>query len=78
MTEREPRRERKRPFAPPEPEVVRAWVERMRAAQGLPKHIEHPVVIARLAAIFRLARQDELRREARLTSMGTKRPMSSP
>jgi hypothetical protein len=77
MTEEEPRRGRKRPLGPPDPEVVRAWVERTRAAQGLPKHIEAPVVIARIAAIFRLAREGELRRQARLKSVGTKRGMSS-
>lgn len=41
----------------PDPEVVRAWVARTRAAQGLPPTIEDPVVIARLAALLPQARQ---------------------
>lgn len=39
------------------PEVVRAWVDRTRAAQGLPEVLEDPVVIARVVALLPQARQ---------------------
>ena len=42
---------------PPDPEVVRAWVARTRAAQGLSPTIEDPVVIARLVALLGQALQ---------------------
>jgi hypothetical protein len=42
---------------PPDPAVVRGWVARTRAAQGLPPTLEDPVVIARLVALLPQARQ---------------------
>ena len=42
---------------PPDPAVVRAWVERTRAEQGLPPTLEDPLVIARVAALLPQARQ---------------------
>lgn len=42
---------------PTDPAVVRAWVERTRAAQGLPPMLDDPVVIARLVALLPQARQ---------------------
>jgi hypothetical protein len=42
---------------PPDPAVVRAWVERTRLAQGLPPNLEDPVVIARVAALLGQALQ---------------------
>jgi hypothetical protein len=42
---------------PPDPAVVRAWVERTRAEQGLPPTLEDPVVIARLVALLPQAYQ---------------------
>lgn len=42
---------------PPDPAVVRAWVERTRAAQGLPPTLDDPVVIARIVALLPQARQ---------------------
>ena len=42
---------------PHDPEAVRAWVKRTRAAQGLPETLEDPVVIARLLAVLPQARQ---------------------
>jgi hypothetical protein len=42
---------------PPDPAVVRAWIERTRLAQGLPPTLEDPVVIARLVALLPQARQ---------------------
>jgi hypothetical protein len=41
----------------PDPEVVRAWVARTRAAQGLPVELTDPVVIARVVALLAQARQ---------------------
>jgi hypothetical protein len=41
----------------PDPEVVRAWVERTRAAQGLPAVLDDPVVVARVAALLGQALQ---------------------
>jgi hypothetical protein len=40
-----------------DPAVVRAWVERTRAAQGLPSTLDDPVVIAKLVALLPQARQ---------------------
>ena len=42
---------------PPDPAVVRAWVERTRAAQGLPAELDDPAVIARVVALLPQARQ---------------------
>ena len=42
---------------PPDPAVVRAWIETTRLAQGLPPTLEDPVVIARLVALLPQARQ---------------------
>jgi hypothetical protein len=42
---------------PPDPTVVRAWVARTRAAQGLPPTLTDPVVIARVVALLPQARQ---------------------
>ncbi len=42
---------------PPDPAVVRAWIERTRLAQGLPRTLEDPVVIAKLVALLPQARQ---------------------
>jgi hypothetical protein len=42
---------------PPDPAVVRAWVERTRAAQGLPETLEDPVVIAGIVALVAQALQ---------------------
>ena len=42
---------------PPGPEVVRAWVQRTVAEQGLPAQLEDPVVIARVVALFGQALQ---------------------
>ena len=42
---------------PPDPAVVRAWIERTRVAQGLPRTLEDPVVIARLVALLPQPRQ---------------------
>ncbi len=42
---------------PIDPAVVRAWVERTRAAQGLPPVLDDPVVIGRLVALLPQARQ---------------------
>ena len=42
---------------PPDPAVVRAWVDRTRAAQGLPETLDDPVVIARVVALLPQARQ---------------------
>jgi hypothetical protein len=42
---------------PPDLEAVRAWVERTRLAQGLPAHLDDPVVIARVVALLPQARQ---------------------
>jgi hypothetical protein len=61
-----------------DPEVVRAWVERTRAAQGLPASIEGQVVIARLVAIFRLAREEQSRRKATLKPMNADRQCHHP
>jgi hypothetical protein len=41
----------------PDPAVVRAWVDRTRAAQGLPETLDDPVVIARVVALLPQARQ---------------------
>jgi hypothetical protein len=41
----------------PDPAAVRAWVERTRAAQGLPPTLDDPVVIAKVAALLPQARQ---------------------
>jgi len=40
-----------------DPAAVRAWVERTRAAQGLPPTLDDPVVIARIVALLPQARQ---------------------
>ena len=42
---------------PPDPAIVRAWVERTRAAQGLPPTIDDPVVVANVVALLPQARQ---------------------
>jgi hypothetical protein len=42
---------------PADPEVVRAWVARTRAAQGLPVELSDPVVIAKVVALLGQARQ---------------------
>lgn len=42
---------------PPDPAVVRAWIERTRLAQGLPPTLEDAVVIADLVALLPQARQ---------------------
>jgi len=42
---------------PVDPAVVRAWVERTRAEQGLPPVLTDPVVIARVVALLPQARQ---------------------
>lgn len=36
-----------------DPKVVREWVERSCAAQGVPVHIEDPVVIQKLVVLLR-------------------------
>lgn len=41
----------------PDPQAVRAWVERTRLAQGLPEQLDDPVVIARVVALLPQARQ---------------------
>jgi hypothetical protein len=41
----------------PDPAVVRAWVARTRAAQGLSPELTDPVVIARVVALLGQARQ---------------------
>ncbi len=41
----------------PDPAVVRAWVERTRAEQGLPETLSDPVVIARVVALLGQALQ---------------------
>lgn len=41
----------------PDPEVVRAWVERTRAAQGLPEVLDDAVIVARVAALLGQALQ---------------------
>lgn len=42
---------------PPDPAVVRDWVQRTRAAQGLPVVLDDPVVIAKVVALLPQARQ---------------------
>jgi hypothetical protein len=42
---------------PPDPAVVRAWVEQTRAAQGLPPTLDDPLVVARVVALLPQARQ---------------------
>jgi hypothetical protein len=42
---------------PADPAVVRSWVERTRAAQGLRPILDDPVVIARVVALLPQARQ---------------------
>ena len=42
---------------PIDPAVVRTWVERTRAAQGLPPTLDDAVVIARVVALLPQARQ---------------------
>ena len=42
---------------PPDPAVVRAWIERTRVAQGLPPTLEDPAVIADLVALLPQPRQ---------------------
>jgi len=42
---------------PPHPAVVREWVARTRAAQGLPRTLDDPIVIARVVALMPQARQ---------------------
>lgn len=41
----------------PDPAAVRAWVERTRAAQGLPPTLEDPLVIGKVVALLPQARQ---------------------
>ena len=41
----------------PDPEVVRAWVERTRAAQGLPEVLDDAVIVPRVAALLGQALQ---------------------
>jgi hypothetical protein len=43
--------------------VVRAWVKRTRAEQGLPVKITDPRIIERVVAILRLSREETRRRE---------------
>ena len=40
-----------------DPAMVRAWVQRTRAAQGLPATLDDPVVIAKVVALLPQARQ---------------------
>ncbi len=54
---RTPRRVGVMGLKPPDPAVVRAWVERTRAAQGLPETLSDPVVIAQVVALLPQARQ---------------------
>jgi hypothetical protein len=42
---------------PPDPAVVRAWVERTRKAQGLPPTLEDAVVVGKVVALLPQARQ---------------------
>jgi hypothetical protein len=42
--------------------VVRAWVERTRAEQGVPVKVTDPRIIERVAAVLRLSREEAGRR----------------
>jgi len=37
---------------PPDPEVVRAWLERTCAAQGVPVKVSDPRIVARVVALL--------------------------
>lgn len=63
---------------PPDPEVVRAWVKRTRAAQGLPETVDDEVVIARVVALLPQARQTgSMRPGSKVVRPGTAERMTA-
>jgi hypothetical protein len=64
---------------PPDPAIVRAWIERTRAAQGLPETLDDPVVIARVVALVGQALQTgSTRSGSNVVRPGTAERMTAP
>jgi hypothetical protein len=61
-----------------DPAVVRAWIARTRAAQGLPPKLDDPVVIARVVALLPQARQTgSMRSGSKVVRPGTAERMTA-